>query len=478
MAESKWVPLPITGHPYKLQDEREQDKLSTQVMDAYVDEAGYTIKRPGLTSFVDLGTARGIDGLYWWDEAEKVLVVSNTNVYSINDTGGTLTTIGTGKALPIGNRVSFATAPLGTSVLMAGGQNIVSTDGVTASSLADVDAPTTVRSLTVYDQYVIAQIEGTGTFAFDEVASGGTNWRGQDIATAEAKPDRVLSVLGTLDGFVLFGKTSMEFWVNDGVTPFSRVRGLTYDYGISARYSPAMFGDTWLWLTDKRRVVRSTINKIEEVSDQINTQLQSLNTVEDAIGDIMTAEGWPLYVLTFPSANRTFVYDLKQRQWLEWGNWHSASAQYLRFKGNAYCYAQKWNFHLVGDKDNGKIYKLTKSAFDDDGSTIRSVRRTGFITHGTGNLKRCKRIRLRLKRGVATDAVPAPTMQVRWREQGQVWSPTYSLDVSLGAVGQHELFVHLTQCGSYRARQYEFIHSDATDWILMSGEEEVEIRDR
>jgi hypothetical protein len=187
-----------------------------------------------------------------------------------------------------------------------------------------------------------------------------------------------------------------------------------------------------------------------------------------------------LYVLTFPGANRTFVYDLRQNHWTgEWGNWHSASGTYRRFRANAYCYAERWNMHLVGDKSDGYVYNLSNEKFTDGASdVIRSTRKTGFITHGTSNRKRCKRIRLRLKRGVATDAVPSPTMQVRWREQGRAWTPTYSLNVSLGAVGQHELYVELTQCGSYRARQYEFIHSDATEWILMSGQELVEVMER
>lgn len=489
MGETSWKDLPITGPPYKLTDQREQDKVSVQVMDAYVDEAGNTIKRPGLKWWADLPTTNVVDGLYWWSEQEWVVAVVGANVYVLTDSTGSLTVAGTLQPLPIGNRVSFATAPDGASVLMASGENIVVLDTTpVCTTVADADAPTTVRSLTVYDQYTIAQVEGTGTFVFDEVGSGGVTWRSQDVLSAESKPDRLMAVMGTLDGFELFGKQSTEFWINDGVTPFSRVRGLTFNKGLGARYSPALFGDTWMWLDEHRIVVRATLNKLEEVSDPIRKELQSLNIVEDAIGDIITPNGWPLYVLTFPSANRTFVYDLKQNHWLEWGNWYPQTATYRRFRGQSYCYAEKWNKHLVGDCTLGAIYELDSNTFTDSRTTepdvevdpdiIRSSRLTGFITHDTGNRKRCKRIRLRLKRGAANADVAAPIMQVRWREQGRAWTPTYSLDVSLGAVGQHEIFVEMTQCGTYRARQYEFIHSDATEWILMGGQELVEIMDR
>lgn len=475
-----WTPLPITGPPYQnLADERELDTRAAQVVDAYVDEAGYTVKRPGLEDFVAVGTVAAIDGLYWWDEEEIMLVVSNTALRYIADSAGTQVTLSNNiPALLAGNRVSFATSPDGSSVLLASGANIVEVTPFSFSVLTDPDAPTTVRSLTVHDQYAIAQVEGSGSFQFSEVGSV-TTWRAQDIATAEGKPDRLVAVLGTLDGFVLFGKTSTEFWVNDGVSPFSRVRGLSLNRGCGARYSPALYGDNWLWLDERRKVVRASLNNTREVSGSINLVLQQLSSVEDALGDVMTVQGRALYVLTFPLANRTFIYDIDQDSWVaEWGAWNVGTGTYDRFRGNCYAYSPKWNYHLVGDKANGNVYKLTKNVFEDGGDVLRTVRRTGFITHGTGNLKRCNALRLRLKRGVATGSVPNPTMTVRWREQGGSWSPSYQFDVALGVVGQHDLFVVRKQCGSYRARQYEFAHSDATDWILMGGEEDVEVKVR
>ncbi len=472
-----WVPLPITGPPHlNLSDEKELDVRSAQVIDAYVDEAGFTVKRPGLSAFVDTMSGFLIDGLYWWDEAEKLLVVTGTNLYAVSDSSGTLTLIATGLNLPIGNMVSFATTNDGLHVLMAGGQNIISTDGVTAASLADPDAPTTVRSLAVYDQYTIAQIEGSGTFAFDEVGSGATAWRAQDIATAEAKPDRVLALLGTLDGFVLFGRTSTEFWVNDGTSPFTRVQGLTFDRGCGARYSPAKLSENWFWIDNRRFVIHGTLNKLEEISGPIDRELQALSTIEDAIGSVLTVHGWSLYILTFPTANRTFVYDVKQNAWSEWGQWSTLTGSYDRFRGNVTAYSPKWNLHLVGDREVGLVYKMDKAFTSDAGAVLRSSRRTGFLTHGTNVRKQCKAIRLRLKRSVATSGVPNPVMQVRWRQDGGAWGVSRS--VSLGAVGENELLVRLNQCGTYRTRQYEFSHSDATDWILMSGEEDVEVRER
>jgi len=78
-----------------------------------------------------------------------------------------------------------------------------------------------------------------------------------------------------------------------------------------------------------------------------------------------------------------------------------------------------------------------------------------------------------MKRSTATSTVTHPTMMMRWREKNGPWSNTRRL--SLGEVGQHDLWVELTQLGMYRSRQYEFIHSDDTDWILADGKEDVDV---
>jgi hypothetical protein len=303
------------------------------------------------------------------------------------------------------------------------------------------------------------------------------NWRAQDIATAESKPDAILNMIVTKDGIVFFGRKSVEFWVNDGTSPFSRVRGMTMDRGCGAAYSVVTYGDEWFWLDDQRLVVRATPGQgVQEVSNPFRKEFQNLISVVDGNAHVMAVDGWPLYVLTFPIANRTFVYNILQNDWSEWGFWDTDTAQYRRFIGNSYAFAKRWGFHIVGDFQTGKLYKLSRSTFNDNGSAIRSVRRTGFVTQGTSHWKRCNKIVLRLKRSTANSNVAAPKMWVRWREKAGKWSNLHP--VSLGRVGEHDVLVQMTQLGRYQARQWEFVHSDNSDWILAEGKEYVEVLSR
>src|SRR5690242_20645669 len=97
-----WQDLPVTGDPYRNVDESELDQISPMVQDGYIDELGYTQKRPGLTSFINFGTTASIDGLFWWDAMRVVIVVSAGRVWKITDPSGTKTEL-TGATLTAGN---------------------------------------------------------------------------------------------------------------------------------------------------------------------------------------------------------------------------------------------------------------------------------------------------------------------------------------------------------------------------------------
>ena len=467
------VPLPITGPAFRNEDETELDSRNTYLMDVVVNELGDTVKRPGLQEWVDLGTTTGTNGLYWWDEQNALIAVNNGLAFKITNASGGFEPLG-GVTVPVGNKVSFESN--GDQLLYTNGGQMVLTplSGPTAY-IADPDAPTQVSYVLIHDQYAIALMRDTSQFQISEVGDI-TNWRAQDIFTAESKPDKLLAGLVSKDGMLLMGRKSGEFWVNDGVSPFSRVRGLSLDRGIGGAYSLTKWGDEWFWVDEKRNPIRATIQGAKELKNPYLHEFQALSSVEDALSEVMVVDGKPLWVMSFPLANRTFVYNVAQDDWSEWGSWDTDTAQYRRFIGNSYAYAKAWGFHVVGDYRNGKLYKMSRDYHNDNGAIMRSVRRTGFITHNTTMRKRSNKIRLRLKRSVANTSVETPNMMVRWREKKGPWSNTRH--VSLGEVGEHDIWVELNQLGMYRSRQYEFIHTDNTDWILADGFEDITVLTR
>jgi hypothetical protein len=212
------------------------------------------------------------------------------------------------------------------------------------------------------------------------------------------------------------------------------------------------------------------------VSNPFDKLIQSFLNVDNAVAHVMEIAGYPFYVINFPVSNVTLAYNFQKERWTKWGFWDSNIAEYRRFRGNAYCYARPWNLHLVGDWNNGKIYRSDRTLFDDNGSVMRTFRRTGYVTHGTMNKKRSRQLRIRCKRGVATASRTSPVLALRWRNMDGAWSADHV--GSLGAVGETYFEVVFDRLGEYRARQYEVIHTDTTDFILVDAKELVQIGPR
>lgn len=467
---AEWKKLPLDGDPYANVEEVELNAISATVQDGYVNELDHTVRRPGLTELVDLGTDAGIDGLYWWDQQTCAIAVSAGRVFQMNDFTGTVVEL-TGTTLSTGTRVTFTTD--GTKVVMANGARMVhATKSGALTVMADGDAPTTVSHVAYLDGYVLANKTSTGQVYFADPADL-TSWNALDLVTAEGRPDHVVALHEGWQELALVGKESVEIWVNDGVTPFSRLAGGMTQRGCSAPYSFQQVGNAWFWLDDRRRFVQLDARTPTEILCPYEKAIQGFGSVDDAVSDVMNIAGQSFYIISFPLARKTFAYNYKKKNWTEWGYWDTATATYGRYRGNAYAYAKPWNLHLWGDYTNGKIYTASRSVYTDDGDAIRTYRRSGFIDHGTSQRKRSAEIITKTKRGQGNSSVSDPQWWMKWRNDAGAWSNEHYR--SLGQVGQHELINRFLRLGQYRVRQYEVGCSDDCDFVFIEAKELVEV---
>lgn len=471
----KEVDIPISGPAYRnIEETSVPSAASVLVMDAYINEFGQTERRPGLSTYADLGTGSGIDGLFWWDEASKVIAVSNGRIFSIVDTSPPTVTDVTGDALRIGTPVTVASGGSGSLILANGGRMVRYLNVGTTAYIADADAPTEVSHVAYLDGYILALKSGTGQFMFSNL-NDPTNWLLSSVATAEGNPD-ILVAMGVFQReLYLWGRNTLEIWYNDGTTPFSRLPGVYIERGCSAPYSivPAVssIANAWFWIDQDRRFVRLNNRSVEAVSVPFDRQLANLSTVADCRGFLMQAGTEPLYVLTCPTDQRTFVYNLLRNDWSEWGYWDAVSAVYRQYRGQAACYARAWNKHLVGDHTNGLIYTASRSVFQDAGNPMRTFRRTAEFDYDTYERKRSQQAIYHCQRGLGTDTT-APQFFVRKNKDGKGWGNEQFY--SLGAVGDYRHFVRTRGHGVYRTLQLEIGCTDNCDFILVGGKELVE----
>lgn len=470
---SEWKDFPLIGPPNESVDDVQTDQMASTMVDCIpivVEGKLNIVKRFGLLTKINLGTNLPIDGLFWWDRPRVVIALSAGRVWKITDQGGTLVELTGTSDFKQGQIVSFAGDA--TKLAMANGGRITYTDLSTLTLVADPDAPTAVTHLAEIDGYLHANEVRTGRDHWAEIGDM-TDWRALSFFEAESDPDDLLAMKVGFREIIALGAESVEFWVNDGVAPFSRIPGSAQPYGTGAPMSLALAGKTWIWLSQKRRLVTMQGREVVEVSTPYDRLIQRFVAVDDAIGYTVSMDGYPIYVLNFPTAKATLAYNYETQQWHRWGYWDSTRGEYQRYRGQTYCYARAWNQHLIGDYANGIIYLASPSYFTDNGNPIRSVLRTGHVSHGTSTRKLSRTIRLHCKRGVGNSSIADPTISLRRRVNNHAqW--TNERRKSLGKVGEHFPYIEWRRNGEYRSQQLELVHSDNSEFILMGAQEDVE----
>ena len=459
-------PIPIAVGLYKNIDEKGLKTGNAEMRDCFVDEQGNIHRRPGLVEIADLGESSPVDGLVWWPEEEIAIAVTNKKTFKITDIGGTNSQL-TGDTFQKLERVNWDN--WGSVLYGANGAKIQGVSTTAVTQMADGDAPTVVSHVGIMDRFLLGNEVDTGKFHRSDV-NAPTSWPG-DSDVAESESDNLLA-LGTSDSYIwLLGSRTMEMWRNDGATPF--VKEFVIQSGTLAKHSLVWVDGTWKWLDQNRQMVMVVNRAAKVTSLAINDYLQGFGTVTDCMADFILFRGRPFAVFTFPSEEKTLVWDFLKSFWYEWSYWHPRNAEYERWRGNCSCLAEAWGTTLIGDKTTSKIYKLDDDTYQDDGDTIRVMIRTAHIDRGTlSRKKRSHALYFKFK-GKNVQAGTTYQLMMRWRNNGEdAWRGERL--IALHSAGGNILRGRINRMGSYYTRQYEFSFTDNIELILMSIEEDFE----
>lgn len=480
------VKVPLANGVYSGVDQNELSDRDYKLINGYIDELGYTVKRPGLFEALDLGeTGSKVDGLFWWPQKGVGLATCNNKVFKLTYSVGTLSATNiTTNALNGSGRPSFTIGNDGNVstptyyALIANGGSIIEGNGTGATisnfaTIADADAPTTVSHLDFVDGYVLATT-GKNTFQNSDLLTP-TSWSALSFASAMRNPDDVTALKVFKHQIFLFGNSSTETWENDGVTPFSPTPGGFSDTGSIAPFSPVKTETSLVWLNSERRFSETTSGEIKTIVCPFDREIARFSDPTDCFSYYMNIGGKPFVLFNFPSDNRTFAYNLLQSSWVELSLYNSTGMSDDRFLGESYLYSPTWGVQLVGSRQESKIYFMSNDYKDDAGQVIRVKKVTGHIDYGTTAQKRCKRLRLRLKRGEGLAGSDAKLL-LRWNDDNKGW--TNQVEVSLGAVGDNEIVREVPARGIYRTRQYEFLVTDSVGFSIGDAEEDIDILGR
>ena len=247
-----------------------------------------------------------------------------------------------------------------------------------------------------------------GYFVFNEPDSqriwitqllDGTSIDPLDFASAEGSPDGVVSLIVDHREIWLFGTNSVEVWYDAGTSPFplAPVQGAFNEVGCIAAFSVAKLDNGIFWLGADARgkgiVYRANGYTAERISTHaVEWQIQQYGNLSDAIAYTYQQDGHSFYVLIFPSANTTWVFDVATSLWHERAAFINGS--FTRHRSN--CQMAFSNEIVVGDHELGNIYAFDLDVFSDAGAVQKWLRSWRALPVGTNDLKRTAQHSLQL----------------------------------------------------------------------------------
>ena len=206
--------------------------------------------------------------------------------------------------------------------------------------------------------------------------------QGLSFSSKDGAPDNLVSLVVDHREVYLLGEASSEVWVDVGTFPFpfQRIPGTSTQHGIAAKASVYRLGNSFAYLSRNNRGQAQVMQMNGYMPTRISTHAveQSLlnQYVDDAYAWTYQQEGHECYVISFPTLDLTWVYDLSTQMWHKW-LWIDTTNTFHTHRG--YCSAVFQGEVLVGDRDNGQIYLLDPSNYTDNGDEIRRVRRAPHI---------------------------------------------------------------------------------------------------
>lgn len=468
------LPLPITKGVYRNADNEALSDRNYQLYDGYLSETGYHVKRPGLSTFADLGLGanKPVVGLFWWPHKQYVMAVCDGRIFKIEYSGGVATSTDMGgTTLTNGITTTFATD--GTYAFFAAGGPILYTNGTAAvAAIADGDAPTTVTHVDWLDGYLLA-IDGTNKFYYSDLNTP-LAWTATNYFQASGNSDNIVALKVFEREIYLFGSTTTEIWENVGGYPqiFKRIGGGFLEVGCIAPYSVVKTDEGIYWLSDERRISRVRGGRLERISTPYDKEIEMMDSVVDCVGNHIEIDSQPFLIFHFASESRTLVFNMASNTWSEWGYFNTSTSQYERFLGNYVCYAPVWGKYLTGCKLMSSVYEISRNNTTDLGDPIRMSLLTGHIDHGLLKRKKSHELRMRVKSGPA-GMDQTPKLQLRWKDNNKNWSEIK--EIPLGDIGDTWIVKRYQRAGIYQTRQWEFTLAEPMQFLFGGVEEDVEI---
>lgn len=339
--------------------------------------------------------------------------------------------------------------------------------------------PDSVAQVGFADGYFVAWFLNTHTFQ-TSLLEDGTTWSGLDVTTNSLFPDNFVTMICDHREIWFFSSKKSVGYYNAGAgnPPFIPIQGAFAEFGAAALSATVQLDNSVFWIGADERG-SAVAYRLEGYSERrISTHAvefawQGYSTVADARAYTYQEDGHSFWVIYFPTANTTWVYDVSTQYWHQRGSWNATNGTYDADHSQSHTF--NFGKHLVGDWASGNIYSQSTSILTDNGGILRWERRSPTqndenryiyfsefeadmqvgagpeppLTDGNGNPRQ-------------------PQVMFRWSDDGgYTWSSTYLLDC--GYAGEFNKRVRKTLLGRARKRVWSLAGSDPVQSVVVNA---------
>jgi len=457
-----------------------------------INQALFGVNVTQATIITALGTGTGGVGTYTVNQSQTVASTQMNSATagavvtgSISTTTLTVTAVTSG-TLSVGQTIQGSTVAaqtiitaLGTGTGGVGTYTVNNSQTVTSRTLYGLNwsvlpstdgAFTSGSAVDIVDNYFVYNRPDTQQFGASAALSPISP--ALSFASKDGSPDDLVTLIVDHREIYLLGEVSSEVWVDAGTSPFpfQRIPGTSTQHGIAAEFSVARLGNSFAYLSRNIRGQAQIVQMNGYVPTRISTHAveNSLTNqvVSNAVAWTYQLEGHEVYVISFPSINLTWAYDVASGMWHKW-LYTNNLGQYERARGN--CCAQFQGLVMVGDYANGKIYKLDPQNYTDDGQHVRRLRRA---PHLVADFQReyFDELQIQFQPGVglSTGQGQNPQAMLRWSDNGgSTWSNEHW--TTIGLIGKYANRAIWRRLGTARDRVFEVSISDPVKAVIISA---------
>ena len=399
------------------------------------------------------------------------LTTVNNGVYTVvPGTPASTTTSGNGTGLTL--TLTFGTGTGGTGTYVVSASQTVSSTTLYAlnfSVLPNNDgAFSGANVVDTVDNYFVYNRPDTQQFGSSNPLSPISS--ALAFSSKDGSPDDLVSLIVDHRELYLMGEVSSEVWVNSGLFPFAfqRIPGTSTQHGIAAKFSIARVGNSFAYVSRNIRGQAQIMMMNGYVPTRISTHAveQTLldQYVDDARAWTYQLEGHEVYVVSFPTLDLTWAYDISTSMWHKW-LWVDSNNVYHRHRGN--CHASFQGINLVGDWENGNLYQLDQNNYTDNGDEIRRLRRA---PHLISDYQRqyFHELQIHFQPGVGLPDGSAPQAMLRWSDDGgSTWSNEHWS--SIGVQGAYKNRAIWRRLGQSRDRIFEVVVTDPVKAVITAA---------